>query len=93
MLAGYVLFFGGRFQQTLSDAVWAAFFGANINFARQGTDYFEQSSAPSPVQHFWSLAVEEQFYLLWPALILFAFAVPLVLTRRRGVYSSSRWVR
>ena len=86
VLAAYALFFSGRFQQTLSDAVWATFFGANINFARQGTDYFEQTAAPSPVQHFWSLAVEEQFYLLWPALILLAFAVPLVLTRQRGVH-------
>jgi peptidoglycan/LPS O-acetylase OafA/YrhL len=86
VLAARALFFNGRFQETLGDGVWAMFFSANINFARQGTDYFEQSAAPSPVQHFWSLAVEEQFYLLWPTLILLAFALPLVLTKRRGVY-------
>ncbi|WP_104523847.1 acyltransferase family protein [Blastococcus atacamensis] len=75
-LAAWLLFIGGRFWDTVVDALWALVFAANINFARQGTDYFEQTAAPSPVQHFWSLAVEEQFYLVWPALILLAFAVP-----------------
>ncbi len=83
--AAYVVFLGGRFQETLTDVTWAALFGANINFAVQGADYFDATAAPSMVRHFWSLAVEEQFYLVWPALILLAFAVPLFGTRRRGV--------
>ncbi len=83
--AAYFVFLTGRFQETVTDVVWAALFAANINFARQGTDYFELTAAPSMVQHFWSLAVEEQFYLVWPALILLAFAVPLMGTRRRRV--------
>ncbi len=33
-------------------------------------DYLAAESAPSPVQHFWSLAVEEQFYIIWPLLVL-----------------------
>ena len=52
------------------DAVWAVFFAANIHFAAVGTDYFAQEEPPSPLQHYWSLAVEEQFYLVWPALLL-----------------------
>ncbi|MGY2127585.1 acyltransferase family protein [Blastococcus sp. SYSU DS0617] len=82
--ATWFVFLGGRFQEAVHDILWAAFFGANINFARQGTDYFEATAAPSPVQHFWSLAVEEQFYLVWPALILLAFAVPLAGGRHRA---------
>lgn len=82
--AAWLLFLGGRFQETVHDVVWAALFGANINFARQGTDYFEATAAPSMVQHFWSLAVEEQFYLVWPALVLLAFAVPVAGGRHRA---------
>jgi peptidoglycan/LPS O-acetylase OafA/YrhL len=32
--------------------------------------YFEAVTRPSPLQHLWSLAIEEQFYLVWPALLL-----------------------
>ena len=74
-VAAWLVFLGGRFQETVTDVVWAALFGANINFARQGTDYFGSDAPPSLVQHFWSLSVEEQFYVAWPALILLAFAV------------------
>ncbi|MGY2130538.1 acyltransferase family protein [Blastococcus sp. SYSU DS0617] len=75
-LAAWLLFVGGRFWDTVTDVLWALFFSANIHFAQLGTDYFQQTAAPSPVQHFWSLAVEEQFYLLWPVLILLVFAIP-----------------
>ena len=52
------------------DALWASAFAANIHFAQQGVDYFAQGSGPSPMQHYWSLAVEEQFYVVWPLLLV-----------------------
>src|SRR6478736_6755468 len=66
-------------ERITTDAAWAAVFLANVRFARQGTDYFAEGLPPSPVQHFWSLAVEEQFYLVWPALLVLL----LLVARRR----------
>ncbi|MDT5067611.1 MAG: hypothetical protein QOK02_3766 [Mycobacterium sp.] len=53
-----------------TDAKWTAVFAANIHFALIGTDYLGSQLPPSPLQHMWSLGVEEQFYLVWPALFL-----------------------
>ena len=58
-----------RAKQAVWDTFWASLFAANIRFAHQGTDYFAQGQPPSVVQHYWSLAVEEQFYVVWPALL------------------------
>ena len=70
-----------RTQTVITDAIWATLFAANVRFASVGTDYFAKGEPPSPLQHYWSLSVEEQFYLAWP-LILLACAV-LVGRRRR----------
>ena len=53
-----------------ADGVAAALSVANIRFAFTTGDYFSAVATPSPFLHFWSLSVEEQFYLLWPALLL-----------------------
>ena len=58
-----------RAREAVGDSVWAAFFMANVHFARAGSDYFAQGQPPSPVQHYWTLAVEEQFYLVWPIVL------------------------
>jgi peptidoglycan/LPS O-acetylase OafA/YrhL len=59
-----------RLQSILHDAIASALFVPNIRFAVEQTDYLADT-APSPFQHYWSLGVEEQFYLFWPiALVL-----------------------
>lgn len=47
----------------------------NWQLAADAVDYLAQSNAPSPFQHFWSLSVEEQFYIALPLLLLGALAV------------------
>jgi peptidoglycan/LPS O-acetylase OafA/YrhL len=69
VLAGYHWLGFLRGDEISTDARWAALFASNFNFAAQGVDYLASQAAPSPLQHFWSLAVEEQFYFVWPALL------------------------
>ncbi len=67
-------------QQTLGhDAIAVGLFVVNWRFAVQLGDYFGAqlgAANPSPLLHFWSLAVEEQFYLVWPPLMLLVSRKP-----------------
>jgi len=55
----------GVARETIASALYVE----NWALARSATDYLAAENAPSPVQHYWSLSVEEQFYLFWPVLI------------------------
>lgn len=66
-----------RADQVVRDVLWSTFFAANVHFGALGADYFTADLPPSPVQHFWSLAVEEQFYVVWPAVLVLVLAVGL----------------
>ncbi|HMG85191.1 MAG TPA: acyltransferase family protein [Terracidiphilus sp.] len=66
----------------LKDAAAAAIYGVNWRFAANAVDYFAESNVSSPVNHYWSLSVEEQFYLVWPALMFFSLRLAIARTRR-----------
>jgi peptidoglycan/LPS O-acetylase OafA/YrhL len=59
-----------RATEISGDIVSSGLYVANWHFAAQSVDYFAQGLEPSPVLHLWSLAIEEQFYLVWPGLML-----------------------
>lgn len=70
-----------RFKSISLDAIYATIYGINWRLANEGVQYLNADAEPSPLQHFWSLAVEEQFYLVWPLLLLI-FA--LIFGKRRA---------
>lgn len=77
LAAAFVLLPGYRLAAIGNDVVSAALFASNIRFADLQVDYFHRLDPPSLVQHFWSLSVEEQFYLALPlALISLCFVIP-----------------
>jgi peptidoglycan/LPS O-acetylase OafA/YrhL len=59
-----------RAPQVAFDALATIGYGLNYRLALAGVDYLQADAPPSPLQHFWSLAVEEQFYLVWPLLLI-----------------------
>jgi len=59
-----------RLNDLTQDARAAALFATNIVFAVRESDYLQSALPPSPLQHYWSLGVEEQFYVFFPILVM-----------------------
>ena len=73
-----------RWSQFGWEIIASAFYVQNWAMAAQSVDYMAMSNTASPVQHFWTLGVEEQFYILWPVLLVGGAAVAGRL-RRNGM--------
>ena len=70
VLGSRLLFNPVRMDEVSLGVVAAGLYFMNWLLAVRATDYFAAGLQASPIQHFWTLAVEEQFYLVWPALLL-----------------------
>lgn len=71
-VALYAQFVAGQLEllKLRGDALASLLYVANWRFIFEGTGYFQQFAMPSPVDHLWSLAIEEQWYLVWPLLMV-----------------------
>ncbi|HTY34208.1 MAG TPA: acyltransferase, partial [Mycobacterium sp.] len=78
-------------RSAIGDGIASALYVSNYWFIIRGANYFASHVPPSPFQHYWSLGVEEQFYLVWPALIIgTAWLIRLARRRTRAQATSSQ---
>ncbi|MBB4660702.1 SGNH hydrolase domain-containing protein [Conexibacter arvalis] len=75
VVGALLLFPPVRAASTAEDVGAAGLYVVNWRFMAESVDYFATDVAQSPVQHYWSLSLEEQFYLLWPLALLCAVGV------------------
>ncbi|WP_413318795.1 acyltransferase family protein [Agrococcus sp. 1P02AA] len=89
LIAGWLALPATRRPELSADALWSALYVVNLHFAQGSTDYLQSFASPSPFQHYWSLAVEEQFYLLWPLLMAAAAVLAARWRRSRRLLSGA----
>jgi peptidoglycan/LPS O-acetylase OafA/YrhL len=65
-----VFFSPGEFAGLRLDSLSTLFYVANWHFIFGGSNYFDLTAQPSPLAHMWSLSIEEQFYIVWPPVVL-----------------------
>lgn len=81
VIVAFTTFTVARAESTAVDGIWATLFSANWRFIFVGTDYMHMDDAVSPLQHYWSLSIEEQFYFVWPFVMVAAAWIAVKLRR------------
>jgi peptidoglycan/LPS O-acetylase OafA/YrhL len=90
LVAAFVIVPKSVLQQTLYEIGASAVYAQNWLLAANSVDYLAADNTPSLVQHYWTLSVEEQFYFVWPILMLAALWIgrrwrPNEASRRRAI--------
>ncbi len=91
-VASYLILPSARWDNTFNQLVASAAYVQNWVLASNSVDYLLQQAPDSPVQHFWSLSVEEQFYAFWPLLIVVAIWVVAKVRRQATIADRRRAV-
>jgi peptidoglycan/LPS O-acetylase OafA/YrhL len=69
-VVGTMLFISkARWEETARQVLASAFYVESWRLAHEAVSYLDADSLPTPVQHYWSLSIEEQFYIVWPVLM------------------------
>ena len=79
-VAGWILLPRSSHANLATDTAAATLYVVNWGLASRSVDYLAEGAMPSALQHYWSLSVEEQYYVLWPLLVL----AVLLVSRRTG---------
>lgn len=90
-IASFLLLPPLQASSALGDGIASALYVGNYWFILHGVDYLAPVMPPSPFEHYWSLGVEEQFYLVWPAMIIVtAWFIRRIRRRRHQAAQSQR---
>ncbi|PSL48408.1 peptidoglycan/LPS O-acetylase OafA/YrhL [Salsuginibacillus halophilus] len=73
IVTSYFLFSESRWDQVVAETFASAFYFQNWQLAFDAVDYLAKNNEASPLQHFWALSIQGQFYVLWPLLIFLSF--------------------
>ncbi len=97
-VACYVRFFvpSGTYPELRLDSLSSLFYFANWHFIVGGENYFAATGPPSPLLHTWTLSIEEQFYVVWPIVVLVVVRLtrslaPLFVLCIAGALASATW--
>jgi peptidoglycan/LPS O-acetylase OafA/YrhL len=72
ILFGFIFYDNKKFDNLGKEVFFSSIGAANILFGK-GTNYFSQDISSNPLLHMWSLGIEEQFYLIWPTILIFIY--------------------